>query len=162
MLSSARQLLIAFLLLGLPGLHAAGDDGATVDLGVSNLSRSETARPGSEVTFTIKAVNAGPGSAEDARLDDELPGGTSFVSLSSPAGWTCLTPEPGASGGVACTGAHFAVTEGDEFKLVLRVEPWVSPGAYITDTATISSGAADPNDENNSATTSVRVALPND
>ena len=132
-------------------------DEKSADLGVTKAGQPETVNPGEDLTYTIQLTNSGPDSAQNATLDDNIPAGTTFVSLSAPAGWSCTTPTAGDVGAVNCSNANFAMGSAT-FTLVVKVDQSATPGTFITNTATASAGTPDPNDENNSATTSSVVA----
>ncbi len=136
----------------------------TVGTGSADLSITKSAAPepvnaGSNLTYTITAANAGPSNATTAALNDALPAGTTFVSLTSPGGWSCTTPAVGASGTVSCSNASLAVGNA-VFTLVVNVRASVSGGTVIANTATVSSATTDPNTGNDSATASSTVSAP--
>jgi uncharacterized repeat protein (TIGR01451 family) len=89
-------------------------------------------------------------------LDDTLPAGTTFVSLSSPGGWSCATPAVGSGGTVSCSIASLG-TGNVAFTLVVAVGSSLTDGTLIANTATVASTTADPNsgNEGSTATTSV-------
>jgi uncharacterized repeat protein (TIGR01451 family) len=77
-----------------PGITAATDtDNVTpkVDLGVSKTDGLTNATPGTEITYTITVSNAGPSTATNAAIVDNVP--TSFTGVT----WTCATTGAGAS-----------------------------------------------------------------
>jgi uncharacterized repeat protein (TIGR01451 family) len=137
-------------------VEAALDDPPSADLGVTK-SGPDTVTAGANITYTITVINSGPDPAASTTLSDTLPATMTFVSLSSPTGWSCLTPAVGAGGAVTCTHPSLAITSGDVFTLVVNVTTDVSPGTFFTNTATISSTTQDPNDENNSSTAATGV-----
>jgi uncharacterized repeat protein (TIGR01451 family)/fimbrial isopeptide formation D2 family protein len=144
-----------------------GDESATatttVGVGSANLSLTNSdspdpVAPGANLTYTITASNAGPSDAASVSLTDTLPAGTTFVSLASPAGWSCTTPAAGAGGTVTCTIASLA-SGNAAFTLTVAVGPSVPIGTVLSDTATISSSTADPNPGNESATATTTINL---
>jgi uncharacterized repeat protein (TIGR01451 family) len=178
MRSHIRYLLIAaivsiFSILPLPGASArhngnepatigssrgeAGGDDPAADIGVSKSGTPDQVNPGSDITYEITVTNAGPDPAENANLSDMLPVTLTFVSLSAPAGWTCMTPGVGAGGAVNCTNPSLSFTSGDVFTLVVNVPADAATGTFFTNTATVSTTTFDPNDENNSGSTSTLV-----
>src|SRR6266508_4567982 len=59
---------------------------------------------GTQLQFNIFANNEGPGDAANVVLDTAVPAGSTFVSLSIPAGWLCPTlAPPGGTGAIQCT-----------------------------------------------------------
>src|SRR6202011_5891026 len=68
-----------------------------------------TATAGTVISYTINVTNNGPNPAINASLTDTLPAGTTFVSLTAAAGWSCTTPAVGAGGTVSCTNGSVAV-----------------------------------------------------
>jgi uncharacterized repeat protein (TIGR01451 family) len=131
-------------------------DEGFADLGVIKTA-SDTVLAGSDLTYTIEVRNGGPDNADNATLDDPLPTGTTFVSLSKPAGWTCTTPAVGAGGTVNCTNPSLPVDSDDTFTLVVHVPSNTEGGAFFTNTASVSTITPDPNDENNSSSAGTMV-----
>ena len=129
----------------------------SADIGVTKTDSPDPVNAGANITYTITVTNAGPTNAASMSLSDTLPAGTTFVSLASPAGWSCITPAVGASGTVTCTNASFAPGN-SVFTLVVQVPAATANATVITNTATVSSTTADPNTGNESATTTTTVA----
>src|SRR5438270_2235781 len=113
------------------------------DLGVFKTGPAQ-ASAGSQITYTIEVVNNGPNTANNAALKDVIPSGTTFVSFTSPAGWACTTPSPGATGSVDCANSNFAANGDDFFALVVMIDPSTQPNTIITNVATVSE-PTDPN-----------------
>ncbi len=132
---------------------------AAADLAVTKVDTPDPVTAGGNITYTITATNAGPSNAATATLSDTLPAGTTFVALASPAGWSCTTPPVGAGGTVACSNASFAIGSA-LFTLTAQIDPSVTAGTVISNTATASSATSDPNpgDESATATTTVAAA----
>lgn len=105
---------------------------------------------GTNITYTITISSEGPDDALTVVLDDPLPGGTTFVSLASPAGWSCTTPAVGSSGTVNCTRPAFPPGS-DVFTLVLQTDPSLANGSTLTNTATILTTTNDPDQNDNSS-----------
>lgn len=155
MLKPLRALLSAAALsLLLPALAAADSD-----LEVSKTDSPDPVTAGTNLTYTITLNNNGPDPADNASLNDFLPAGTTFVSLTAPAGWTCSTPAVGADGIVSCSLNPLPVGSA-VFTLVVAVDPSVSAGTEITNTAAAFSDSPDPNPENEvgNATTTVAAS----
>ena len=159
-----RYLLIAtivsiFPILLLPGTSAR-DDGTeppSADIGVTKTGTPDQVNPGSDVTYEITVTNNSTDPAENVVLSDPLPATLTFVSLSAPAGWACMTPAVGAGGTVTCTNPSLSFTSGDVFTLVVNVPTDAPQGTFFSNTATVSTTTQDPNDENNSSTASTLV-----
>jgi uncharacterized repeat protein (TIGR01451 family) len=130
------------------------------DISLTKSDSPDPVSPGGNITYTLTANNAGP-SSPFVTLDDTLPAGTTFVSLSSPADWSCVTPNVGASGTVTCTRGAFGVGSAD-FTLVVQVDPSTAAGTVISNSASLTMPAAvsDPNpgDTNPTAETTVASA----
>ena len=123
------------------------------DLAITK-SGPATANPGSNLSYTIRVMNNGPSDAQSVVMLDDLPSGTTFVSLSQTAGpaFSCTTPAVGAAGTVSCTIATL-VSGGDAtFTLVLQ-----TAGANVSNTATVTSATPDPSPANNSATSTTEI-----
>jgi uncharacterized repeat protein (TIGR01451 family) len=110
---------------------------------------------GSNIVYTITVTNiAGPSDAATS-LSDTLPAGTTFVSLTTPGGWSCSTPAVGAAGTVSCS-STLTPAASAVFTLTVKTNPALAGGTIVSNTATATS-AADSNNANNSATTTTTV-----
>ncbi|MEY2560375.1 MAG: hypothetical protein QOG51_790, partial [Verrucomicrobiota bacterium] len=126
-------------------------------MAVTKTADADQAPAGSDVTYTITVFNNGPDAADSATLTDTLPAGTTFVSLSSPSGWTCSTPAVGSGGTVTCTYPSLPITGGDIFTLVVNIPSGTTAGTTFTNQATVSTSTFDPTDENNTASAATTV-----
>lgn len=135
----------------------AQQDVTGADLEVSKTG-PDTASPGGDMVYTITVTNRGPDAANDVTMNDTLPAGTTFVSVDPSA--SCSTPSPGSAGTVTCTMASLDVDAPVTFTLTVHVDPNAQPGTFFSNTATVSASTPDPNDENNSSTTTAYVPEP--
>ncbi|HWQ36072.1 MAG TPA: S8 family serine peptidase [Blastocatellia bacterium] len=130
---------------------------SSADLAITKTDAPDPVIAGNNLTYTINAVNNGTGPAAFIQISDNVPGGATFVSLASPAGWTCTAPAVGGTGPITCKKDTMAVNETAAFTLVVRVDSCAAQGANISNTATISSTTTDPDGTNNSATATTAV-----
>jgi uncharacterized repeat protein (TIGR01451 family) len=129
---------------------------AAADLSVTKTGAPDPVTPGGQLVYTITVTNGGPSNAASVSLNDTLPAGTTFVSLPTPAGWSCGTPAVGAGGTVSCTIASLGPGS-TVFTLTVKVGSSVTPGTVITNTAAASSSTTDPNPGNESGTATTTV-----
>jgi uncharacterized repeat protein (TIGR01451 family) len=120
---------------------------------------------GSNVTYTLVAKNNGidpaRNTATGVMVSDALPAGTTFVSSSATAGWTCTTPAPGSGGTFSCSKMTMAPGETATFTLVVNVACATPNGTIIANTAAIAASAPpDPDSSNNSSTAMTTVSNP--
>ncbi len=137
------------------------------DLAVSSSALPEPVTQGNNITYSQSVTNNGPTAATVATFTDTIPTGTTLVSFTPPANWTCNTIAVGGTGTFTCTlngGQNIPVSGSVNFPLVVNVNLATPAGTTITNTANIntpcSSGGTDPNCANNSASTNVIVASP--
>jgi uncharacterized repeat protein (TIGR01451 family) len=131
----------------------------SADISVTKTDSTDPVMAGASITYTITVNNAGPSNATTTTLSDVVPAGTTFSSLSAPAGWSCTTPAVGGTGTVTCTNTSMAI--GDAvFSLTVAVNPSATPNSVITNTATASSATTDPVGGNQSATATTTVISP--
>lgn len=124
---------------------------AGADLSITKTDGQVTATPGSPITYTITASNAGPSPATGATVADALP------AVLTGATWTCV----GAGGGT-CTAngsgnindsVNLPVGASVTYTLTATLDPAAT--GTLSNTATVSlsgGGVSDPNPGNNSAT----------
>jgi uncharacterized repeat protein (TIGR01451 family) len=121
------------------------------DLSVTAASSAVSAGIGSNLTFTVNMTNLGPSTASDVVLTDTLPANISFVSATSTLG--TLT---NINGVISCSLG--TMTNGASATLTINVTTLAA--GYATNSASVSSRAADPSPANNSSSTVTTVALP--
>lgn len=153
-----KAVLLAAAVLFLVSPGSASADSA--DLSIVKTGSPDPVMPGGTLTYTITASNEGPDDAASALLDDPLPAGTTFQSLSAPSGWSCSTPPAGLGGTVSCSAATFPPGS-PVFTLEVLVGGSVAAGTLIENTATLSSSTPDPAPGNESATSFTTVGSTN-
>ena len=117
-----------------------------------------TINAGSAITYTINLANAGPNPASTVSLVDPLPASVTFTSLTTPAGWACVTPAVGSTGTIMCSiGTLAAGAAAGPFTVSGTVSATAT--GTLTNTATVTTASADPNPGNNSATASTDVLV---
>jgi uncharacterized repeat protein (TIGR01451 family) len=131
-------------------------DLANADLAVSKAATPDPVILGQNLTYTVEVTNAGPDMALNATLEDTVPSGTTFQSLTAPAGWSCTQPAPNATGSVVCTNPSMAPGTAT-FTVVVRV---VALTGTVTNTAHVSSAVVDANLANNTTSTTTQVLVP--
>lgn len=142
-----------------PG-NRPGAQCSVADLVVTNSGAPNPVLAGGNITYTQTVNNNGPQPALNVVFSEAIPSGTTFVSLATPAGWTCTTPAVGASGNISCTLPSNDPSTLSTFTLVVKVGAAVPSGTTISDTDSVSSGVNDTNLANNTATVNILVAAP--
>ncbi len=142
-----------------PG-NRPGAQCSVADLVVTNSGAPNPVLAGGNITYTQTVNNNGPQPALNVVFSEAIPSGTTFVSLASPAAWTCTTPAVGASGNISCTLPSNDPSTLSTFTLVVNVGAAVPAGTTISDTDSVSSGVNDTNLANNTATVNILVAAP--
>ena len=123
------------------------------DLSVTNSGSPNPATAGSNITYTQSVTNAGPATANAPVFTDTLPANTTAVSLTGPAGWTCVLAS------LTCTDTTtMAANATANFSFVVTVNAGVASGTTITQTDSVASTTSDPNSGNNSVTVGIPVA----
>ena len=121
-------------------------------LALSAVRNPGPARP--TLTYTVLVSNAGPDAADEVVVSDPLPPGTTFRSVSAPAGWSCATPPPGRTGTLTCRVASLPRGAAATLTWVATVDCRLASARAITNTATARS-ALDPDSGSPSATVTV-------
>lgn len=132
---------------------------ASADLSVTNSGSPPVVLPGGNITYTQGVKNSGPFDAVNAVFSESIPANTTFQSINSVAGWTCVTPVVGGTGTISCTNPDFANAGAATFTVVVQVSGTAPGGAQIIDVDSITSGTTDPNLSNNTATAITTVAV---
>jgi uncharacterized repeat protein (TIGR01451 family) len=137
-----------------------GGDGAScaiTDLAVTNVVSAPSIQAGNNVTFTQTVTNNGPTAADGVVYMAPIPASSGFVSMSVPAGWTCITPAVGAGGVVTCTTPTLANAATANFSLVVQTSSGTPAGYVLSETNSVSSNTPDSNPANNKATATTIV-----
>ncbi|HYK03806.1 MAG TPA: C25 family cysteine peptidase [Thermoanaerobaculia bacterium] len=133
-----------------------------VDISVSNSDSPDPVDAGNNITYTQAVTNNSTTvPAQQVTLTQTTPPGTTFVSMTPPAGWTCGTlPAVGGTGTITCTANNplAAGASSGNFVLVVATSPSLADGSTITQPVTTATSSPEPNTANNtaSATTTVR------
>ncbi len=129
------------------------------DISVLKVDAPDPVAAGANLTYTIDVSNEGPDDALSVTLDDPLPLGTTFVSLSSPGGWICTAPAVGSGGTVSCSMATFPIGTAT-FTLVVLVDAATPNGTVLSNTATIAATTIDLQPGDHGATADTTVMAP--
>jgi len=92
-------------------------------------------------------------------LSDTLPAETTFVSLSSPGGWSCNSLTVGQGGTLSCSIASLPPGS-SVFTLTVLVGPSTPDGTVISNEAIVSTSTTDPDSDDHSATATTTVNGP--
>ncbi len=112
-----------------------------------------TPTAGTDVTYTVTATNLGPSDAQTVALTDTIAAPATFVSITTPAGWSpCVTPAVGATGLITCNRPTLPAGVASTFTLVVHISPSAPTGSQLCNTAAISTATTDPGGSNNSST----------
>ncbi|MFN2385935.1 MAG: PQQ-dependent sugar dehydrogenase [Thermoanaerobaculia bacterium] len=113
------------------------------DLSISKADVADPVCAESTLTWTLQVFNAGPSSGSDVVVTDTLPAGVTLLSAGG-SGWNC-------TGGptVQCTRPSLSVGAAPGITISVEAPSGAGP---VTNAATVSSGAADPDNSDNSST----------
>ncbi|WP_332644775.1 COG1361 S-layer family protein [Aeromicrobium sp.] len=100
---------------------------------------------GTELTYEIEVSNDGPSTARDVVVQDLLPLGVSFVSV-TPSQGTCAHGQPGPRD-VTCGLGNLAPGGSATITIVASVAPDVPPGTILFNKAMVSSSTGDPDND---------------
>lgn len=140
------------------GNNSDVDDSSVSQLADLSIAVSHTGSPvaGSPVTLVLAVHNSGPSdSAGPVTVLDALPAGLSFVSAGG-TGWNCSYAGAGRLLSCVLAGGLVSGADAGQLGVVVHLDPDVGP-ATVDNTATVSSGTADPDLADNSATDPVPV-----
>ncbi len=143
----------ALVALALPASGPARGE-LEADLSLTNLDSVDPVATGATLTYTIEVRNAGPATATDVAMTDNLPGGTTVVSA-TPAGGSC-NPNPHK---VVCELASLAVDASWSISIDAVVN---KKRGSITNAASVQSALPDPRPGNNSQSQTTAIAAPPD
>jgi uncharacterized repeat protein (TIGR01451 family) len=123
----------------------------SADLSLSLDGSPNPANPGDQLTYTLKVTNQGPSSAANITVTQTLPTGTNLVNAGG-NGWTCAQ----LVSALSCTRSSLVV--GSAPDLVVQVTAPATAG-ILKSSASVSALTADPNQENNTVSSSITVVI---
>ncbi len=119
------------------------------DLSATLADSPDPVAAGTDIAYAIQVANAGPSNADVVVADFATPPGTTFVSASAPAGWSCTAPSVGGTGTVSCSTALLAPGGQASLLVIVHVNPNVAPASSIAASVTVSSATPDSTPGNN-------------
>jgi uncharacterized repeat protein (TIGR01451 family) len=123
---------------------------ASADLAITKTASSPVIA-GTNVTYTLSVTNNGPSDAPNVVVTDTLPGELTNVSV-TPSQGSCTDGIPGNPGQpLTCTLGSLANGGSATISVVGKIDASTPNGSYINNNASVSSGVADPDNGNNSA-----------
>ena len=131
--------------VALSGSGVAADVGATV-------TGPSSVRQGSTFTYTIGALNNGPGGAAGIKVSDVLPVGMTFRSTS---GTGCTKPAVGTNGTVTCSIGSLPTGASATFTVTVALSS--TRNTSLINTAKVSSTTLDTNGANDSTSLSTLI-----
>ena len=123
----------------------------SADLALSLVASPTEGKVQKPLKYTIRVENAGASNANSVVVTDDLSAEHRFVSVSSSQG-SCQAPPVGTNGTVTCNLGF--VLKGQSATVDIVVKLAATRRAAITNTASVTGSAPDPNTTNNSATIS--------
>ena len=127
---------------------------ASADLSIDKDDAGASVVPGNNVAYTITVANAGPSAASNIVVSDPIPAGLNFASAAG-AGWACVNN----AGTVECSRPTLAAGGNAAIALTLAVPANYAGASSISNTASVGSATADPNNGNDSDTETTPVSI---
>ncbi len=119
------------------------------DLVITKTPQADGVLLGSTIAYTLAVANDGPSDATAAVLTESIPTGTTAVTL--PAG--CAD---NGAGTITCALGDIAAGAATSIDIVLNVPDTLAPGS-LDNTASVTSGADDPNPADNTSSATVKA-----
>jgi uncharacterized repeat protein (TIGR01451 family) len=134
----------------------------SVDVSVTASDSPDPVSPDGNITYTIAVTNAGPDTGTTVHLNVPLNNTLLFQSITTPAGWSCVTPPVNGGTSITCTAATMAASSTANFTLVLKaaLSQFGNSNQTITQNFNVNSAAADPNNADNSLNVTTAYVVP--
>lgn len=129
--------------------------GPQTDVAINKTASPSPVATGSDLTYTITVSNISGVTADEVTVSDQIPPGTTFVSLASPG--NCVTPPAGGTGQVTCQLGSLGANS--QVILTLTVNVTANPGSTITNTASVTTSTSD-SDPNSNSSTAMTLVIP--
>ena len=128
------------------------------DLSITKIDLVDPVTAGTSLTYRLTVRNGGPSVAANVVINDTLPTDVTFVSAMFTTGTgDCAHDGSTVGGEVVCSVALMAPGEIVSVEVVVDVSADIVDGADIINSASVSSGSADPNPADNTATENTLV-----
>ncbi len=124
---------------------------AVADMSITKTDSPDPVDQGQQITYVLTVSNAGPSTAPGVTVTDTLPLGSTFVSAIG-SGWSCSHD---GNGIVTCTNP--SMNAGTTAPVITIKVAAPSQAGSISNSATVSSTAVDPNTGNNTASAATTV-----
>lgn len=124
---------------------------ASADLTIHKDDGATQYTPGSNVSYSITVNNAGPDAAQNVSLSDALPVGTTFQSLTLPAGWTRTEGTLVGNNGTITATRNTAMPSGTTEFITLVLNVGAGFTGNLNNFASVSSTTSDPSLANNTS-----------
>lgn len=128
---------------------------SSADLSITKTASPNPVLAGNNVTYTITVANAGPSTAQNVVVTDNLPVQLTNVSVTS-AGNTCNAGVPGSLP-LTCNMGSIANGASEQITVVATVKPSTPNGTILFNNGSVSSDTSDPDNSNNAASVSTTV-----
>jgi uncharacterized repeat protein (TIGR01451 family) len=128
----------------------------SANLSAVKIASPNPVAPGGTLTYTVTISNEGPDNASTVSFTDNLPVGTTFLSITPAAGWICSVPTVGTNGTVSCSIATLTPTS-DIFTFDVQVDGGVADSTVLSNTVDVTSATTDPQPANNTSTADATV-----
>jgi len=113
---------------------------------------------GAALASPLTVSNGGGATAAAAKLTVAVPANSTFVSMTTPAGWTCTAPIAGV---VTCTPSGGTLASGGSANFTMNLTASGASGSTVTITPTVSTTTAESTTANNTATASTVIRATN-
>lgn len=100
-------------------------------------------------SYDVTITNNGPDTADNVTLFNPVPYNSTFVSASTPAGFSCTLPAAGDVGDISCSSASMAVNASAAFTFVFSVNSDVKNGSAVYEWAKTETSTNEPDKSNN-------------
>ena len=127
----------------------------SADLSVTKTDSPDPVTAGTQLTYTITVSNAGPSTAQNVRITDTLPAGTTYVGGVDGNGVTVCTLVQ--TNQVVCALGSLDPGKSKTVFLTVLVGPSVPTGTTLHNSVTVTSDTPDPDGSNNTATADTTV-----
>lgn len=111
------------------------------------------------IIYTVTVTNNGPLPAANVTIQDALPGSVLFGSVISQFQWSCTSPPHRGTGTVTCTRATLLPGESRLIAYTVLIPLGYPQHVPLVNTATVSATTPDPDQTNNSSTSTLAVHL---
>ena len=132
----------------------------SADVSVTATAPVAPVQTGGIFSYSVMIANSGPDDASSVAMSIPAHASVRFDALQQPAGWSCATPAPGATGVVSCTAASLASGASATFVVTASLDCSKPNATLVVQGMSVETTTSDPASANNLTSITITAGNP--